>query len=274
MANPERESVLAQETLVSITYGSTTVLVTGSDEDLPTLEGVYLSDPLLSVKLPPNNIAGFDKSIATITMSFVNYAFATQVTSGRAFPPVYVKVKEMVNGEIKTLFTGRSRSAHKNLKGKKDLISLKVRSAKSDLDQALGFSCNATCGWVFGDTTTCKKDVESLKESGSLTIPDFKSTTVTITGLASHTDNYWVSGKVRLNGTAIKIRSWDLGTSFYLNELPPSNWHSATVEVLPGCDKTPNTCAFWDNLDRFVAPGLAALSYNPLFENPSNPYGG
>jgi len=274
MVNPEASPYIQQTTLVEFEYSIVKIYITDAEEDLVLIDGTYLSDSLLSVKLPKNSLGGFEKTYATITMSLQIHNFASQATSGRAFAPAKVKVKEIIDGEIKTLYVGRMSSAHRNTHNKKDTIEIKVKTEKSDLDQSLGFSCNATCGWVFGDSKTCKYNLQAKKESGFLTINDTKTTTVDIALTSTQPLGYWDSGEVQKDSIRIKIRAWDGNNRFYLNKLPPPTWHGTYIDILPGCNKTPTDCRSWDNEERFSGIGLAALSYNPIFENPNNPYQG
>ena len=278
MANVETVSTKSKFVLVEFSYGNPKVYwrLTNSNEDQITRLGKFLADPHMTAKIPQNSIASFGKAEAKIMITEAIWSFASQITEGRAFPKTDVRIYTRGTGDsadnIRLVFVGRISSAVRNPGGKVGFVQVKVRGPKNDLDQSLGFSGNSTCGWVFGEAKTCTKDIEVLKETGSLTIPDGRLPTVTITGLIAQADRYWRRGKIVYNGLEIRIREWDNDETFYLSRLLPISWIETDpiiVTVYPGCDKEESTCAFWGQLSTFSGIGIKAPSYNPNIENPN-----
>ena len=69
----------------------------------------------------------------------------------------------------------------------------------------------------------------------------------------------------------VAIREWKSGQpeSFVLVDAMPPSWDGATVVVLPGCDRRPDTCEnVHDNIKNFNGIGKAIPAYNPNFESP------
>ena len=268
MSNPETLAANKSFLLLHFSYGDSSVWrLTNANQDLDTKLGTYLNDPKIKVKLPPNSIAGLGKAEVSVDISETPWLFASDISSGRAFPPLTLTIYQRTNDYIRTLSIGRVTRAVRNPQGREGIVRLFVAGAKNDLDQSGGFTCNNTCNWRFGESKTCKKDVIALEETGTLTIQDLSSPKVTIAGLAAHPNRYWRRGKVKLDGLTLRIRNWTNGTDFYLAKLPPVTWDGATVTVTPGCNKLFTTCIFWNNLKNFSGIGLKALEYNPLIEN-------
>lgn len=284
MANIEQAPIKNSFVLVSFDWGetpdvlATTAKFTNANADLDTRFGTFLSDPKVKVSLPKNSIGGFDKSEARITISSSAWAFAPLITAGRPFPPTRVVIRERgandTDDNIRTIFAGNMNSAIKNPNGRAGLVDVKIQGDKSALDQALGYSVNETCGWVFGNMKTCGLDITALKETGELRIINFTEVTITALSGASHPNRYWRRGFVNVGALKIRIREWNSGDTFYLSKIPPALWDfvdnggTQLVTVTPGCDKKIFTCQFWGREEAFSGLGFKMQDYNPLFENP------
>lgn len=279
MANIEQAPTKESYVLVTFQWGDpptpiTTIRMTNANADLDTRFGLFLSDPKIAIKIPKRSIAGFGKSEAVIDISRDIGAFRTRITEGRPFPPTTVKIEEKTindtDDNIRLIFSGTMNLAIRNPGGRSGIVRIKAQGAKNDLDQALGFSTNDVCGWVFGDLKTCGLDLSPLVETGPLEI--INNTEVKITTLDAHPNRYWRRGFVERDGLKIRIREWQSGTTFFLSKLPPLDWDTgqgADVNVTPGCDKTIVVCRFWDREISFSGLGFAMQDYNPIFENPS-----
>ena len=282
MTNIEQAATKENYVLVSFDWGetpnqlATTAKFTNANADLDTRYGTFVSDPKVKVTLPKNSIGGFDKAEGKVVISSDLWAFAPLITAGRPFPPTRIVIRERGSNDtddnIRTIFAGKMASATRNPNGRVGLVEVRVQGAKSELDQALGFSTNESCGWVFGDPKTCVLALGPLTETASgnglFWSGNAATTEVTIEGLSAHPNRYWRRGFVEFEGLKIRIREWSSGTTFYLSKLPPDSWSNALVDVIPGCDKLIFTCQFWGREASFSGLGFKMQDYNPLFENP------
>lgn len=268
--------------LVGIEYGSTTIYLCDTQEDLSliTIGGPFLSCPSLSVKLAPYS-GVFDQRTTEISFEFANVAplFALGITNGRAFAPTRVAVwqwsRSPGSDRMRKMFVGRVYSATRNPGGRQGIVSLTCVTPKAEAQRACGIVSDNQCEWTFGDPKTCTVDLAPLVEAGDITVVD--RNVVTITGLSAHVDRYWHKGYIEADGIKINIREWVSGTSFILASLIPKEWEdtvtgfgSKAVSVTPGCDLRPNTCkGVWNNLSNIMCVGIAVPTYNPFFEDAS-----
>lgn len=195
-------------------------------------------------------------------------SFEDRVSKGIERSRIFVTVWEQVAGsdgspvQVLTLFRGRIFEAARNDGGRMGWVRFKARSLKQRLEIPLGIPATDQCPWQLGGRGC---GVAITPESGTLTVVSGK--TVTITGLAGHVNRYWNRGYISRLGHQIMIRDWLSGTSFELAAEPPADWVGQAVTVVPGCDKSKDTCnTVWGNLANFGGIGLGIPIRHPSFE--------
>lgn len=270
--------------LVTFSYGDPLVVVKYTDRAGDYLD--FPAQPAMQVTVPQNDGTLDDKPCRVILPVD---AFSLRLSDGLPHAPVSLLVREIVlpaaGGEQQasalTLFRGRVTQVTRNYQNRADTVAIEALQAKSRLKVAMGLPCNHHCVFTLfgrGCTTNAFGEPKLADEVqvGSLTLINGRK--VTITGLPAHpTDpKFWHRGYVRVGGTndlRILIRDWDGdvdATLFHLASRPPSSWLGLPVFVIPGCDKTAETCASrWDNLENFGGYGYAIPAYNPVIENPA-----
>lgn len=164
----------------------------------------------------------------------------------------------------RTLFFGPLARVERNHQGRAGIYQLVVVGLKALLQCTLGMQCNSTCNWLFGDVN-CGINRESFKVTGVLTqTGPYK---VTVTGLTPSPAAKWRRGHVRKDNLWIPIRGIT-GSELLLDFAPPAAWAGQTVDVLPGCDKTVETCRdVWANEIRHGALGRGMPDRNPQIES-------
>lgn len=233
------------------------------------------SEPTFEIELPEFT-GGMEENEANIKVPVTASSLFDNMSQGIPHAPVDITVQEVIvdpagveSNKTLTLFVGTVLDTVKNYQGQRESILIRCLGEKPQLNVALGFQCNHQCSHRFGDDS-CGVDKEAVKETGTIDAIDGK--TVTITGLSTRPvldGRYWHRGFVRLNGLEIGIREWDpaVPTVFYMVRQVPSSWASASVEVVPGCDLTRQTCEDrWSNEDNFLGIGFAIPPYDPSSE--------
>jgi hypothetical protein len=170
-----------------------------------------------------------------------------------------------VGSQLLIPFRGRVTRTFKNYQGRNDKILFEALPIKSRLNFPVSIPCNHHCAWtLFG--TGC--NLPAIENPGQVTVIDGKE--VTILGLAAQVGKYYQRGYVTRDNNRIAIHNWDSTdpTKFYLARQPPSEWLLQPVGVVPGCDKTIETCrARWLNEANFGGFGYAIPAYHPVFED-------
>lgn len=258
-------------TLVRFTYGNPTIEVAYTDfTDELTFGGVtYQSKPAIEVKWPVNKGTFED---APCKIAIPNDDFTAQIAGITAFPECLVTVRELtrdfvgpVSSAALVPFRGRVTRAYKNYQGRNDKILLECLPIKSRLSFPAGLPANHHCIWTLFGRGCGLTQVSHVGTAASI---DGKK--LTITGLGAQTGKFYHRGFVSKLGLRIGIQNWDAAdpTAFYLVRQPPATWVGNTVTVVPGCDKTIETCrARWNNESRFAGIGYAIPAYHPVFED-------
>lgn len=257
-------------TLVEFTYGlSSASRYTDYTDEIVFNGQTYLSQPAIEVKWPVNK-GTFEEAPCKIALP--NDAFALAIASGIAFSPAYVVVRELTrdfigpaSSKVLIPFRGRVTRTFKNFQGRDDKILFEALAIKSRLNFPVSIPCNHHCAWtLFG--RGC--GLAGISNTGTITAINGKE--VTIAGLAPQAGKYYQRGYVQRDGLRIPIHNWDTAdpTKFYLSRFPPSTWLAALVGVVPGCDKTIETCrSRWANEANFGGIGYAIPAYHPVFED-------
>lgn len=193
---------------------------------------------------------------------------------GQPFNKTKVHIEEVNPADPstrRTMYRGKVFFVYQNPDGRSGIYKADVRSAKGDLDGALGLQILDVCPWILGDPITCKFPIETLRETGTITA--INNAKLTITGLSDHDADpgYWQNGYAMIAGLRVKVRKWQAGTEFMLTRVPPSSWLSSDVVMTPGCDKKPATClGRYNNQANIGCIGLETPDRNVQTEQAAN----
>lgn len=236
-----------------------------------TYEGdVYTSMAELAVALAANT-GGLEDRATTITLKLVADSFQDKASNGERHSPISVTVREQSldpNGvgafDDLVLYKGKLKAARRT----RDAVTFECHSVKGRLKVATGVPCNNQCGWTLGDHH-CKVNLAALDETA--TVASVSGRTVTLTAVSELDATYWSRGYLERDGLRIEIRSWRATSplEFELSDPPPAEWIGELVTVVPGCDKTIETCrARFDNESNFGGMGYPMPSWHPALEGP------
>lgn len=259
--------------------------------------GLFESVPSMKLTIPENT-GLFDGKVFRVVLprvvGGVTDTFLDRLSSGSPHAPVAVTVTEHNIPQLGSdladeviLFKGKLTKAVRNYQGRADAVALEGQTALSQLDAAMGMACNHHCifnlfgrGCSTGDGSggqeadgTAASGPQKNTETALVTITAIVGKTVTAIPPAKSDDRHWHRGYMEFEGLRIGIRDYDASVdanTFHLVNRPPSHWNGNQVDLVPGCDKSVETCdGRWGNKDNFGGFGYAIPAYNPLLENPS-----
>ena len=249
--------------------------ITDSDQDETSRQlGTFTSTPSLQLNLPENSA-----SLDDIPLEIVVDSGASSLFSGLAagvHAPVEVQVWEEILSATSDVdperflhFRGQVSRATRNPGGQRGTVRLEVLGIKTMLEGTLGIPCTNQCAWQLGDQNG---QADVTRATGTILTVEFPRM-VTLSVTLDYVDpTYWERGWLEVAGLRIGIRKWVSTDSnvFHLTEQPPASWVGASVILLPGCDKTIETCrSRWDNEEFFGGFGYSIPSYDPLYESPT-----
>lgn len=256
---------------VEFAYGNPEVFERYTDalRDVMTTDGEFFSTPEIEVKIGRNS-ATFDEQPAKIAIP--NDDFTESISLGLPFAPIRVTIKEITKG-IKgsdassqlVLFRGRVTRSFRGFEGRIDKIMLECLPIKSRLSYPVGVPANHHC--VF---TLFGPGCGLAFESNNGTVDSINGKVVTISGLPPKTGKHWHRGYIQYNNTRVGIHDWDAAdpTTFYLRGEVPDSLLNQSIQVIPGCDKTIETCrSRWNNESNFGGFGFGVPSYHPVYED-------
>lgn len=265
---------------VEFTYGAVgnpaSYLLTNWSTDLPGPGGLYTSCPSLSIKLPKNS-GTLQEQVAQIVTPLDAGNFPDLASRGEPFAPIFVSIWEYTsplpgepfNGAQYLVYRGRISRTVRNYQGRHEAVLFEATNDKGRMRVPLGLMVVHHCPWNFCGTG-CNIDQSTLIETG--TVVSINQRTVVLSGVPariSTTDRYYHRGQLTRNGLVLDIFDWDptVQNTFIMYRQPPASWLSQTVDVIPGCDKTNQTCsARWSNIQFFGGVGFSIPAYNPLFD--------
>jgi len=273
-ARPEKEGFV----LVTFLYGANLASQARYTDWDQSFLG-FTSEPRMKLEIP-ENAGTFDKRELRIVLPLDN--FVSRASSGVPHSPIYVIVEELTQGLFtgdqssqKVLYAGRITRSIKNYQGQNNQAAFFSLSIKSRLDISMGLPCNHQCAWTLFKGGCGVTPVQVL---GQIQSSDGTEITVTDAGFTTPgtTDaRYWKRGYAEKDGLRIAIRDYDgdVDTSkAYMARPVPSDWILAgfsSIQFVPGCDKTIETCrARWNAEQFFMGLGYAIPSYQPNFETP------
>lgn len=276
---PEKESYV----LVDFHHGTDALTVEKYTDFTSNFEG-YLSTPAMEVTLPENTGSLESKEIRIVLPQDI---FSTRASNGLPHSPIFVKVQEITFGlapgdigSLLTVFHGRVMKTIRNFQGSSGVVAFFADPIKARLDIKMGLLCNPHCVWtLFGRGCSIGvpggPDIANFMRNVEITARDGKHVTITnpiITSDAGADQFYWRRGWVRKDGLTIGIRDWDLTdpTVFVLDRAVPADWVLAgfsSIDIVPGCDKTVETCrARYNNEANFAGVGYAIPAHQPNLE--------
>lgn len=226
----------------------------------------YQSTPKMQVK-PIRDSGVMEDKPCTLVLPLDG--FTSDLSSGEPHAPVYVQVKERLDGDtdtvVKTRYVGKVDLVTRNYQKKVDLVGIECRSWKSYLQGSGGLTAEHQCIWTVYDPLTCRASKQSKVSTGIVdTLDDFS---MVITGLPSQTGFFWHRGWVEVDGLRLMIRYWQSGDTFLMARRPPSRWLGQECTVTAGCDHLVQTCRDkHNNESNFSGLGYGMTPYNPVFE--------
>lgn len=273
MGTPQQSPDKEAKTLVEFEYGDRSApsyeRLTDWDEDVTLGGDTYESVPEIEIELPKAVGSVTDEKGAIIVP---NRTFAVNAAKPQPHSWIKVTVRQIQDHPLATsqdviwLYRGHVEAVESNWQGRSSRYRFELVNWKSRLDQLMGLPATHQCIWQFGKRG-CGYDVEDELRSGTLTVID--GAQVTITGLPSRTGTFWNRGRIRRQGIEIAIRDWEdaAPTSFELVSVPPAEWISLSVDVLPGCERTLKKCKDpWDNEKNFMGFGRKIPHKHPNYE--------
>lgn len=245
----------------------------GSSYDSKT----WVATPQMSITFPANT-GGLEEGSLELDMVANATAVLATLVTGEPCAPVYVTITRV---SAPLAEDGGTTQYHvltylwrvTRAKTRKGSTKLTAISLKSELRVSLGVAANYHCGWtLFG--AGCALTAISDTSATLTTIDASDDKKVTITGVSvtvpgATPGKTFHRGYVERAGIQIPIRDWAsaASTTFYLTRRPPSSWVGQTVTVVPGCDKTVETCrARYDNESQFSGLGYGITSHHPVHD--------
>ena len=281
IARPSKESYL----FVEFHYGEDlATLVRYTDEGRDSIG--FTSTPLMKVSLPPNG-GEFGEREARIELPLD--AFTDRISDGLPHSPTFVKIEERTRGLIAgdeatvlVLFRGQVERTIRNYHGRANMVAIQALSAKSRLDVPMGLQCNIydevrlfgpMSGLVQNDHDQTGEIASLDGKEVTISTPNGNVTSPTTPG--GNNDRFWERGWMEKDGLRIGIHIWDRVANpavFVLRQRPPADWVLAganSILFVPGTHCTiEDSRDVWDDEEHFLGLAYAALTYNPLFENP------
>lgn len=274
-SRPEKEAYI----LVAFYYGASLSQIARYTSWERSILG-HTPEPRMSV-LVPENEGTFDQRTARVVLP--NDAFVTRASSGLPHSPIFVVIQEVTQGlfpgdqdSFRTLFRGRVDRVIRNFQGQSGRSAFLCLNRKARLKKKMGLPCNHQCAWALFHGG-CGVDQASYQINTEIDSVDGQEVTITdseVTALGVADERYWKRGWMRKDGLVVSIRDYNGGedpTKFYMKRRVPSDWIGGSNDILivPGCDKTIETCrARFDAEEFFLGMGYAIPAYQPNTESP------
>jgi hypothetical protein len=258
--------------LIEFKYGSTPTFVRVADSTSKITYGIgiYEAIPTLAVRFAPITGLLNEKAIEiTVPVDNLASSFFQTVANGQPHPPVDIIIYERaeVDGTAQfiTLFKGRMSRSTANYQGRPGIVMLEATNWKARLQVAMGIIATHHCPWTLGGAG-CNLDLTPFVATATLV--NISGKRVTLSGFPAKPDYYWNKGYLEFDDLRMMIRYWKQGNDFYLVRDPPSGWAGHSMKIVPGDDKTIETCRNkYDNEDRFGGSGYGIPNYNPQYED-------
>ena len=276
LERPERESF----TLVQFFYGTGAATQTRyTDSDLP-FPG-HTVEPRMSLRVPSNQ-GTFDKRELRIVLP--DDPFTIRASGGVPHSPIFVIVEEVTQGletgdqnSQKTLYRGRIVRTIRNYQGRANKIAFFALSRKSRLDVKMGLPANHHCAWTLfkGGCGVSEAAFELTTEIASVDGKEVTISDAPVQTASVGDKRYWRRGYMEKDGLRIAIRDFDGDLDdevFFMAAPVPTDWvgGSNDIRIVPGCDKTVETCRMRYSAEEFfLGLGFAIPAYQPNFESPS-----
>lgn len=224
------------------------------------LEGeTFTSRPKIEVKLPKGDgtARGADMEIKMEELDPLHLMRST-------FPPVTVRVWEMDPTDEDTaylLYEGIISNVEFNFNGHSNAVRVTVAGPKRRLETTISWKLGRFCPASLG-SDPCQYDREGNKEVNQ--VYQISGNRVTLVDpLANSNANHWKFGGLRYNGFEVSIHRVENSTTIYTVKPIPVHWTGKTIDILPGCDKTPERCAQLGQTSNFAAIGIKIPNRDP-----------
>lgn len=272
--------------LVALAYGADAATVeryTDWSRDVTYDSETWASVPSLALTLPPNTGGLEEQALVVEFPDGLASALLQALAAGEPTSPVYVTVIHASlplageSGDPDYLVTCDRFEVAKASR-RRGLVRLEAVSVKADLRVQLGLAATVECQWtLFG--RGCGLDRAAHAETVTLAgIDSDDGKQVTLTG-HSHPatapggtpGKFWDGGYLEREGLKIAIREWSASNPsvFQLRRRPPASWEGEEALLVPGCDKSIETCrARWDNEEHFAGSGFAVPDHHTVYEEP------
>lgn len=269
--------------LVTFTWGDSNVArYCKWTQDLVAGSETFIAEPRIAAKLKKPMEGGTSAEEAEITLPLTRAPMDTAALPYK-HATIKVKIEEFSPGSPssrRSLFFGRVGKIKISSSGSGGVAKIQVKGVKARLaETTIGLQALTSCANTFG-VGKCKFDLAAAKQ---VFVPtQFFHSTIpnriqgTITGSPNMDNERWARGYLKFDGVSITIRKIeDEGTNpnptvtISLREIPPPSWLGQSVDIFPGCKKTPAACKdpFRNQARQFMGLGISMLAYNPGFSD-------
>lgn len=252
------------------------------DKEVPDMDlsaNVYVATPTMEIKFGPRNGTLTEQPT---TVNLPRDSFTNAISKGEPFAPISVLIERVVfDGTgtvlaVQPVFIGNVMTATRNPSGRPNRVLVRCVNMKALLKVPLGMPATAECAWTFTGVG-CRVDVFDLGKVVEGTVDSVNGKLALITAIYGGGAPWAGAENVRLyhrgflvhNGVRMPVREWhsDNPDRFYCSKKVPASWVGETVLLIPGCDKTYETCSSrWQNQARFGGFGRVIPLYNPIVE--------
>lgn len=233
------------------------------------------NDELTKIKLPVNTLSS---DLATLI---------DNLSSGRPFPQVKVRIFELINDRVPIyLDFGILAESESNPFSSDPVVEFSVVDPIVATEAPLNLATTAECQSVYlGEgcykslttydiATNTAIEPNAVQIAVDLSFIDGFRVTLTAndgnaasnTWIEQRVEGWWEKGSLEADGISIGIRSWARFTrQFTTADWLPRGWTSGkTVMLVPGCQKTPAACLQRNNLANGRHYGFPTPAWNPV----------
>lgn len=247
--------------------GESPVYLTNRQQNVAVDGDLYIASPEMDLGLPTQG-GDLSASDGDIKMLKASSGVLANMAGGYPYNQIKVTVREVVLDaslivtDSNILFTGLVYQAE-SLTGT-GYMNLVIKDWKYYTDVVAGVPCSEQCYVSYFGDKMCQATVQEFP----VTIQVITGNDVVVVSVPVVVDFLFNKGYFKLNGTSIKIKYWESGTTFQTSEPMPASWDGQVVTLVSGCDKLLATCRdIHNNEEFFSAWGYSMVDYNSQTED-------